>query len=110
MSPQSERAETPDYQILGPMEPGFDEILSAEAMAFVAELAQRFGPKVETLLARRRQRQQEINEGNFPDFLASTRDIRAADWRVGEIPADLRDRRVEITGPTDRKMVINALN
>lgn len=110
MGPQSERAASSGYQILGPMEPGFEQILSADAMAFVAELTHRFGPKVESLLAGRRQRQQEINEGNFPDFLASTREIRAADWRVGEIPEDLRDRRVEITGPTDRKMVINALN
>ncbi len=110
MSPQSERAKTPDYEILGAMEPGFEKILSAEAMAFVAELTERFGPKVEALLTRRRQRQQEINEGNFPDFLAATRQIRADDWRVGAIPDDLQDRRVEITGPTDRKMVINALN
>jgi len=110
MSPQSERAKTPDYEILGPMEPGFEEILSAEAMAFVAELTERFGPRVEALLTRRRQRQQEINEGNFPDFLAATRQVRADDWRVAAIPDDLQDRRVEITGPTDRKMVINALN
>ena len=110
MSPQSERAKTPDYEILGAMEPGFEEILSAEAMAFVAELTERFGPRVEALLTRRRQRQQEINEGNFPDFLAATRQVRADDWRVAAIPDDLQDRRVEITGPTDRKMVINALN
>ncbi|MGB5249171.1 MAG: malate synthase A [Gammaproteobacteria bacterium] len=110
MSRQSEQAKTTDYEILGAMEPGFDEILTPDAMRFVVELTRRFAPKVEALLERRRQRQQEINQGNFPDFLAGTRQIRASDWQVGSIPADLQDRRVEITGPTDRKMVINALN
>ncbi|NGP54723.1 malate synthase A [Thioalkalivibrio sp. XN8] len=100
----------PDYQILGPVRPGYEAILSPDAMAFLAELAARFGPRVEELLARRSARQAEIDRGQLPDFLPETADIRMGDWRVGEIPADLQDRRVEITGPVDRKMIINALN
>src|SRR6056297_2798264 len=99
-----------EYEIFGPIREGYEAILSPEAMGFVASLAQRFGPQVETLLERRKTRQAEIDAGQMPDFLAETADVRAGDWRVGEIPADLRDRRVEITGPVDRKMIINALN
>jgi malate synthase len=99
-----------EYRILGPIREGYEAILSAEAMSFVAALAMRFGPRVDELLARRKSRQAEIDAGEMPDFLPETAEIRAADWRVGEIPADLRDRRVEITGPVDRKMIINALN
>jgi len=99
-----------EYRILGPIREGYEAILSAEAMSFVAALATRFGPRVDELLARRKSRQVEIDAGKMPDFLPETAEIRAADWRVGEIPADLRDRRVEITGPVDRKMIINALN
>lgn len=99
-----------EYEILGPIREGYEAILSPEAMGFVATLARRFGPDVEALLKRRRTRQVEINAGQMPDFLPETAEIRAGDWRVGEIPADLRDRRVEITGPVDRKMIINALN
>ena len=98
------------YRILGPMRPGYEEILSPAAMNFLADLARRFGPRVDELLARRKARQAEIDKGALPDFLAETADIRSGDWRVGEIPADLQDRRVEITGPVDRKMIINALN
>jgi malate synthase len=79
-------------------------------MEFVAELARRFAPRVDELLERRRGRQAEIDGGQFPDFPPLSREIRESDWRVGEIPADLTDRRVEITGPADRKMIINALN
>jgi malate synthase len=99
-----------DIQILGPGTPAFDEILSDAAMDFVASLASEFSPRVEELLARRLERQKAIDEGQMPDFLAGTADIRAADWQVADVPADLADRRVEITGPTDRKMIINALN
>jgi malate synthase len=90
--------------------PGFDAILTREALEFVAELARRFGPRVEELLARREARQKEIDAGKLPGFLPETRAIREHDWHVTTIPADLQDRRVEITGPTDRKMIINALN
>jgi malate synthase len=86
------------------------EILTPEALRFVAELARRFEPTRQALLARRVERQQEIVDGRLPHFLPETAAIREGDWKVAPIPDDLRDRRVEITGPVDRKMVINALN
>ena len=86
------------------------EILSPEALGLVAELVQRFEPRRRELLAAREARQTRFDQGELPDFRADTRAIRESDWRVGAIPADLMDRRVEITGPTDRKMIINALN
>jgi malate synthase len=86
------------------------EVLSPDAVAFVDTLAEKFGGEVLALLARRTDRQREFDEGGHPEFLESTRAIREAEWRVGGIPQDLLDRRVEITGPTDRKMIINALN
>jgi malate synthase len=86
------------------------EILSEAALAFVADLHRRFEPQRAAVLTQRGRRQNEFDRGQFPDFLAATRQVRQAEWRVAEAPADLRDRRVEITGPTDRKMVINALN
>jgi malate synthase len=85
-------------------------ILNAEARAFLLKLAARFEPRRQELLARRRTVQQEIDHGKFPDFLPETAGIRQSDWKVAPIPKDLRDRRVEITGPVDRKMIINALN
>jgi len=92
------------------LRPGFDTILTREALEFVVELARKFGPRVEDLLARRVERQKEIDAGKLPDYLPETRAIREREWHVTSIPADLQDRRVEITGPTDRKMIINALN
>ena len=80
------------------------------ALGFIADLSRRFRPRVDALLEQRRVRQAAIDAGEMPDFLPETREIREGGWQVAEIPADLRDRRVEITGPTDRKMVINALN
>jgi malate synthase len=98
-------------EILGPAA-GADrqEILSEEALRFVGELSTAFEPRRQELLERRRRRARAIREGQLPDFLPETRAIRDAEWRVAPIPADLMDRRVEITGPTDRKMIINALN
>jgi len=90
--------------------PEWTGILSREAIEFVNGLARRFGAEVRELLEARERRQARIDEGELPDFLPETREIREADWKVGEVPPDLRDRRVEITGPTERKMVINALN
>jgi len=90
--------------------PGFETILTREALEFVVELARKFGPRVEELLARRVERQKQIDAGKLPDFLPETRAIREREWHVTSIPADLQDRRVEITGPTERKMIINALN
>lgn len=99
-----------EIAILGPMQPAYQAILTDEALSFVAELVARFGPERDRLLARRRERQKAFDAGALPDFLPETAAIRAGDWRVAPIPADLQDRRVEITGPVDRKMVINALN
>jgi malate synthase len=85
-------------------------VLSPEAQAFVAQLARQFEPRRRELLGRRKERQQALLRGELPDFLAETEPIRRADWKVAPIPADIENRRVEITGPVDRKMVINALN
>jgi len=90
--------------------PADEGVLTAEALGFLAELAARFAPRVEQLLRAREQRQQRLDAGERPDFLAETHAVREGDWRIAGIPADLLDRRVEITGPTDRKMIINALN
>ena len=86
------------------------QILTPQACALVADLARTFTAERDALLARREERQAEFDAGALPDFLPETQRIRSADWRVAELPADLRDRRVEITGPVDRKMIINALN
>jgi malate synthase len=86
------------------------EVLRPEAVAFVNRLAAHFEPKVQALLESRARRQLEFDAGVLPDFLEGTRKIRNSEWRIGAIPRDLLDRRVEITGPTDRKMIINALN
>ena len=97
-------------KITGPAGDRDAEVLSPEAQAFVADLATRFAPRVQQILKARDARQARFDAGELPAFRVDTRDIREGDWRVGPIPADLQDRRVEITGPTDRKMVINALN
>ena len=99
-----------NVQFLAPAEPGFETILTPEAVAFVNSLAERFGPEVTALLARREARQATLDGGTFPDFLSETRSVRESEWQIAGIPADLLDRRVEITGPTERKMIINALN
>jgi len=97
-------------EVVGARAEGFDEILSPPALAFVERLQTEFGARRDELLRRRAERQREIDAGSPLDFLSSTGAVRAGDWTVAEIPPDLRDRRVEITGPVDRKMVINALN
>jgi malate synthase len=99
-----------DIRVLGPVEGRAVDILTPEALAFVADLHRRFDARRLALLAARDDRQARFDAGETPDFRADTADIRDGDWRVGPIPADLLDRRVEITGPVDRKMVINALN
>ena len=90
--------------------PADAEILTPDALAFVELLQRELGPRRRELLARRGERQRELDAGARPDFLPETRDVRDGDWRVAAPPADLQDRRVEITGPVDRKMMINALN
>jgi malate synthase len=86
------------------------ELLTPEALAFLAELHRKFDARRLELLAARQVRQKRFDAGESPDFLAETKAVRDGGWRVAPIPADIQDRRVEITGPTDRKMVINALN
>ncbi len=97
-------------EVLGPVEGRVSEILTPEALAFVAALHRRFNPDRERLLSARRERQQRLDAGQRPDFLEETREVRESEWRVAPAPPELQDRRVEITGPVDRKMVINALN
>ncbi len=97
-------------EISGAFRPAFAEILTPEALRFLIALHQKFNTRRKELLARREQRQQEIDTGQLPDFLTETRSVRESDWQVAPLPPDLLDRRVEITGPVDRKMVINALN
>ena len=97
-------------EIRGNMTPAHGAILTPAAQAFIVALTQRFAPRIKEILAARERRQARIDAGELPDFLPETRAIREGDWRVASIPADLLDRRVEITGPTERKMIINALN
>lgn len=96
--------------VTGALGPRFDEVLTLDALAFVAGLQRRFNETRKRLLALRAQRQKRFDAGETPDFLPETRHIREGDWKVAPIPADLLDRRVEITGPVDRKMIVNALN
>lgn len=97
-------------QVQAPVTPAFAEILTPEAMNFVALLTRAFEERRQQLLRRRIERQAEIDAGKLPDFLPETQAIRESDWTIAPLPQDLRDRRVEITGPVERKMVINALN
>jgi malate synthase len=97
-------------EVRAPVDGRDDEVLTEEALEFVAALHRRFNPQRERLLAARAERQGRLDAGELPDFLAETREIREGDWRVESVPPDLRDRRVEITGPVERKMMINALN
>jgi len=97
-------------EIHGAVTPDFAQILSAEAVAFVAKLHRTFEPRRQELLAARAARQKEFETGKLPEFLSETRKIRDSEWKIADQPKDMLDRRVEITGPTDRKMVINALN
>ncbi len=87
-----------------------DEVLTPPALAFVAGLQRRFGERREQLLTARRERQDRLSAGEQPGFLEETRAVREGDWRIAPTPGDLQDRRVEITGPVERKMMINALN
>jgi len=99
-----------DVEIRGEMNDRYDEILSSDAIAFIADLHRSFDEQRRRLLKMRVERQKRFDAGELPDFLDETRHVRESDWSVAPIPAPLLDRRVEITGPVDRKMVINALN
>ncbi|EKO3945230.1 malate synthase A [Vibrio fluvialis] len=97
-------------EVTGTLSSAHQAIFPVEAQTFLSELCAQFASRVDTLLAAREQKQSQIDQGQLPDFLKETQDIREGSWKILGIPQDLQDRRVEITGPTDRKMVINALN
>jgi len=101
---------TTDIDVRGEVRPEWDAILSDEALGFVAALHKEFNPRRVELLRAREERKARLDAGELPGFLPETREIRESDWTVAPIPLDLLDRRVEITGPVDRKMIINALN
>jgi malate synthase len=97
-------------EIRGPEVPGAEQVATDDALEFVAMLVRRFGPARDRLLSRRREVQEQLRSGALPDFLPETATVRRDAWTVAAAPADLTDRRVEITGPVERKMMINALN
>ena len=97
-------------EITGTIQPAYEQILTPEALALVATLTRAFEPRRQSLLAARAARAERLDAGERPDFLPETAAIRDGDWRIAPIPAALHCRRVEITGPVERKMVINALN
>lgn len=96
--------------IVAPLNSEYDSILTEQACSLLVELTREFRPRLQQLLTERKIVQQRYDAGALPDFLPQTQHIRQSDWQVAAIPADLQDRRVEITGPVDRKMIINALN
>ncbi|MCS6944214.1 MAG: malate synthase A, partial [Sutterellaceae bacterium] len=96
--------------IAAPIKPGYEQILTPEALALVAKLHRAFESRRQELLARRVERARRLDAGERPDFLPETRHIREGNWTIAPLPKDLQCRRVEITGPVDRKMIINALN
>ncbi len=102
--------ESMPVQITVPLTAAYAEILTPEALAFLGALETRFGDTRKELLARRVERQRDLAAGKKPDFLPETAAVRSSDWKVAQIPPGLENRRVEITGPVDRKMIINALN
>ncbi|MGB5847965.1 MAG: hypothetical protein WBH40_05735 [Ignavibacteriaceae bacterium] len=97
-------------EILGQLPPEFEKFLSPQALGFIANLQRAFGTRRNEILQKRKLLQLEIDEGKKPDFLPETENIRISDWTIAPIPEELQDRRVEITGPVERKMIINALN
>ncbi|TOJ09703.1 malate synthase A [Vibrio parahaemolyticus] len=116
MLAQTEQKTPPSQQTQGMLEvtgalaPEHQAIFPVEAQTFLSLLCEKFAGRVEELLEAREEKQARIDAGELPDFLPDTQDIREGSWKILGIPQDLQDRRVEITGPTDRKMVINALN
>lgn len=115
-TPEKQNAPTEQQQtqgmleVTGKLSPEHQAIFPVEAQTFLSQLCARFASQVDELLTAREKRQERIDQGELPDFLPQTQDIREGSWKILGIPHDLQDRRVEITGPTDRKMVINALN
>ncbi|MCP4867333.1 MAG: malate synthase A [Proteobacteria bacterium] len=107
---EAPRPITRSCRVAGTMRPEYNTVLTRDALDFVAELARRFRPRVEELLTLRRVVQSRFDAGMRPGFKPETAHIRSSNWTCAPLPADLQDRRVEITGPVDRKMIINALN
>ncbi|NKB58249.1 MAG: malate synthase A [Alphaproteobacteria bacterium] len=107
---RSTQKQATGIEISGSMRPGYDDVLTPDALDFLLALERRFGATRLELLAARVAMQARIDDGFLPDFLPETQSVRDGDWQVAPVPGDLQDRRVEITGPVDRKMVINALN
>src|SRR5437868_4338930 len=103
-------ATTEHVRLQGAVEGRASEVLTPEALSFVARLQREFGSRRQELLRLRDERQRRLDGGEMPQFLITTSSVRDSDWQVAKAPKDLQDRRVEITGPTDRKMLINALN
>jgi malate synthase len=110
MAVPADQFASPAVEIRAVLKPGYEQILTPAALAFLAALHRRFDSRRRALLEARLQRQARFDAGELPDFLADTRLIRDSEWTVAPIPAALIDRRVEITGPVERKMIINALN
>jgi malate synthase len=110
MMPSSTAQPLEGVEIAGSSVPGMDQILTTPALRLIATLQRRFDATRRQLLIERREREDQLRQGAMPDFLPETESIRNGDWRIASVPDDLQDRRVEITGPVDRKMVINALN
>ena len=100
----------PELELTRPLASGHETVLTPAALAFVAELAERFTPRLKELLLEREERQAAIDHGALPGFDPATAEIRESDWTVAPIPDEVTDRRTEITGSVSRKMVINALN
>jgi malate synthase len=105
-----ESAGRPHVEVIGPIQPGFEQILTDAALEFVADLHHRFNSRRVELLAARSERQARLDAGEIPGFLAETANVRSSAWQVASTPDDLQQRWAEITGPVDRKMIINALN
>src|ERR1700686_1147337 len=101
---------TIEIQITAPVSDAHKSVLTPDAVAFLKKLSSTFEERRQQCLAQRREKQARIDKGELPDFLPETASVRKAEWSVASIPKDLMDRRVEITGPVDRKMIINALN
>ena len=101
-------SDRPSLEIRGPKVSRIEDLLTAEARGFIAALCGAFEQRRRDLLRRRAERQAEIDDGRMPEFLAETRSIREAEWSVAHVPADLEDRRVEITGPADRDTIVDS--
>lgn len=102
--------EAKGLQITGTIKPGYEQILTTEALQFIERIERHFGERRKELLEQRKIVQEDLNQGKLPNFLEETKHIRESDWTIAPLPNDLQDRRVEITGPVDRKMIINAMN